>query len=830
MSVSLGPLLWRSLRGDLRSGSLRIIALALCVAVTAITAVGLFTDRVARAMSQQAAAQIGADLLVRSPISLPAELTRHAESIGLRASSSLRFPSVVLHGERTLLVDVHAVGADYPLRGAIHVQATPGSGVQSRLHPPPAGTLWLARSALLRLHLKVGDRLQLGRTTLTVGAILRSDPGRGGGLLQFAPQALVRTASLAQSGLLNAQSRVRYTLYLAGSTAAVTQMRRWLKVHAPPAARVEGPRDGAPELRVALERAQRFLGLAALAAVLLGGAAIAVAAREFARREADQAAIMRCLSATPGVLLRLTLLRLGSVGVLGSALGVGFGYLAQEGLAALLAQLIAVPLPAPGGGALLLGMGSGLLTLAGFGLPPILRIKDVPPLRILRRELSAPPPSAWLSASTAITALAALAWWQTDDLRLTAWVLGGALVSVLGLWLAARLLIRLLSAWRATRAPFGLRFGLRSLVRRREIGAVQLAAIGLGMTALLLLAFVRGNLLDSWQATLPPDAPNQFAIGIQSAQRTALQGYFSAHGLPAPTLHPVVRGRLTAIDGKAVSAGDYPRGRARNLLRHEFNLSWSRTLQAGNHIVAGHWWDTGGKGLSVEQGLAHTLHLKVGQTLTFDVGGQHVTAPIASLRTVQWDNFHPNFFIVAQPGVLDGLHESWMTSFYLPHGQDAFVAGLVRQFPAVTLFNVDALLGQIRAIVDRAIWAVQYVFAFALLAGIVVLIAAIDGTRHERRREAALLRTLGASNAQLRAAVAYEFLLLGLICGLLAATVASGIGYALATRVFDLSWRFDPMLWLSALLGGGVGVLAVGLLGTRDVLRTAPQSLLRTAR
>lgn len=825
---SLWPLFRRTLRRDLSAGSLRIIALALVVAVGAISAVSLFTDRVGRAMNQQAASVLGGDLLVRSAEPLPASIEQHAAALGLETSSGLRFPSVILHGEQTLLIDVHAVDGHYPLRGDISIQKSPGGKIELRRAPPPAGTLWLDRNGLVRLHLNIGDEVRLGLKRFRVGALLRNDPGRGGGLLQLAPQALIASADLAGSGLITSQSRVGRTLYLAGSPAATAQMHAWLKTHLPIGARIEDLHDGTPELRAALERTQRFLGLAALAAVLLGGGAIAVAARDFTRRESDQAAIMRCLGATPQLLLRLTLLRLFSVGLIGSLLGLCLGYLAQLGLAVLLAGWFGTTLPAPGFGAAVLGIGSGLFTLAGFGLIPVLRIKDVPPLRILRRELTAPPPSIWLTAAAAFLALSALAWWQTADARLTAWVLGGAGASVLTIWICGYLLITLMARWHSRWGAFAIRFGFRSLARRREMGAVQLAAVGLGLTALLLLAFVRAGLLSSWRASLPTDAPNQFAINIQTSERGVLRSYFETYGQTPPRLYPMVRGRLSSINGKPVSARDYADPRARNLIRREFNLSWADTLQKGNKVVAGQWWNQGGKGFSVEEGIAKTLGLRVGDKIGFDVAGQRISARIDSLRSVQWDSFRPNFFIVARPGLLDGLPVSWMTSFYLPAQHDAFLAGLVRSFPGVTMFDVDTLLRQVRTIIERTVWAVQYVFGFSLLAGIVVLVAAIDSTRGQRRREVALLRTLGASDAQLRTTVISEFLLLGLISGLLAATFASGVGYILATRVFDLSYRFDPWLWLAGLTIGGVGVLIVGLLGTWTVLRTPPLDVLRS--
>ncbi|WP_322111777.1 ABC transporter permease [Acidihalobacter yilgarnensis] len=556
---------------------------------------------------------------------------------------------------------------------------------------------------------------------------------------------------------------------------------------------------------------------------------MAVAAASFARRESDQSALMRCLGASGSMVLRLAIWRLLVVGLFGSLLGLALGALAQWGLSALLAGWFATRLPLPGWGPFGVGLISGLVLLLGFGLVPVLQVGRVPPLRVLRRELSSMPASAWLTATAALAAMGGLLRWQTGDSQLSLWVIGGGLVTVVVLWTVARGLMLGLARWHPGGTRFGWRFGLRNLGRRGPLGAVQLAAVGLGLSTLLLLAFVRGDLLDAWRRSLPADTPNQFAINIQTAQRDGVRALFAAHGLPAPDFYPMVRGRLVSINGKPVRARDYADGQARRLVRREFNLSWASHLQKGNQLVAGHWWASETpRGFSVDQGIARTLGIHLGDRLGFETAGQAFSGKVESLRNVRWDSFRPNFFVVAVPGMLDGLPVNWITSFYLPPGHAAFLPALVRAYPGVTLFDVDRLLAQVRSIIERGVRAVEYVFAFSLVAGLIVLYAAIDAAQAARRRELAVLRTLGASRRQLRLALAAEFAALGILAGVIASASASLLGYVLAVHIFNLDYSPDPRLWLVGVASGTLLVLAVGLWGTRAAVRVPPLVVLQS--
>lgn len=823
------PWLVRSLRRDLQVGALRVMLFALIVAVGAITAVGIFVDRVSRAMNEQASSLLGADVVLSSAEVLPETVIAKARRLDLHSVAALSFPSVVFNADRTLLVMVSAFGVGYPLKGQAKISMTPFGPAHLARGPPLAGTVWLSRQALERLGLKVGSQLHLGKATLRIAGIISRTPGTGTGLFDFAPHLIMSMADIPATELVTTQSRVRHELMLSGRSVSVHQLQHWLTVNAFEGIQVEDARSGQPALRTVLARAQRFLSLAALAAALLGGAAIAVTAASFARREANASALMRCFGASRALVLQLAICRLVAIGLMGSVVGLILGAVAQWGLTALLSGWFALSLPAPGWMPFGVGLGSGLILQMGFGLIPVLQVGRVPPLRVLRRELGSPPVAVWFTVLMALMAMEGLLWWQTGDGRLSVWVIGGGLATVVVLWGVARGLMMGVSHWKSLSKRFGLRFGLRNLGRRGALGAMQLAAVGLGLSTLLLLAFVRGDLLNAWQQSLPPDTPNQFAINIQTGQRTGLRTFFAAHDLPMPDFYPMVRARLMAINGHPVRARDYSDSQARHLIRREFNLSWARQPQAGNRIVAGQWWRSDqSRGFSVAIGLARRLHIHLGDHLTFDAAGVAFTGRVDSLRQVQWDTFRPNFFVVAVPGMLVGLPVAWITSFYLPANHVAFLPALMQAYPGITVFSVDQLVATVRAIIVRGVQAVEYVFAFSLVAGLIVLYAAIDASQAVRRRELAILRTLGASRHQVRVAWAAEFAGLGFMAGLIASFSASLLGYWLTTHIFKLEYHLDLKLWLSGLISGTLLVLIMGLWGTRQAIRVAPLAILQS--
>lgn len=823
-----GTLALRFLARDWRAGELRILIAALLIAVTVTSAIGFFTDRLQRAMVTQSAALLGADLVLHSPLPIPGAWIARAHALGIQDNIGLEFPSVVLHGDRVQLSTIKAVRPGYPLRGALRTAAAP-YGAQHTTHAIPAmGEAWVGPRLLPLLDARVGDHLTLGKATLRIARVLAYEPGGAGNLSAVAPVVLVNRAEIDRAGLLAPGSRVIHVYQFAGGTRALARFKRWLAPQLNPSQRLLDVREGRPAVGGALERAGRYLGLASLMAVLLAGVAIAMGARRYSERHYDASAMLRCLGASQRDIVRLYLLQLLLLGIGGSALGVVLGYFAHLGLFALLRELLPTQLPPPGPLPVLLGFLTGMLVLAGFALPPVLRLRNVPALRVLRRELAPLPPRAWLVYGAAGAAMTALLWRYTGDVTLTFSVLGGALLSLLvfglfawGLLRASRVLARGVGvAWR---------HGLNSLWRRPWLAVGQILTFGLVLLAMATTGLLRTDLIRSWRTQLPARAPNYFAVNILPHQVEALRAFLGRHRIARARLYPMVRGRLATVNG--VPVAERAKRNGKRDLRRPLNLSWSETLPAGNRILAGRWWQPNGQGpaqVSVARRIATRLGIRLGDELTFDfAGGRVLKARVTSLRSVQWDNFKPNFFMLFAPGTLERFPKTYITSFYLPAGERPLLARMVREFPAVTVIDLDRIMDQVRRIVAQSAIAVEYLLALVLAAGFTVLFAALQATLDERLYEGALLRALGASRYQLRAGHLAEYSLLGFLSGLFAASGTEFITWLLYTRVFHLDYHLTWQLWLLLPPLGTLVVSVAGLWGTRRVVRASPLVVLR---
>jgi putative ABC transport system permease protein len=812
-----------------RAGELHVLILALVVAVGAVTSVGFFTDRTRQALERQATELLAADLRIASSKPLSDEVYRAVQRYRLQSARTVSFPSMVLAGERMKLVEVKAVSLGYPLRGRLKA-ASDLNGIESAIRAiPEPGTVWLEVALFSALDIGVGDRVTVGERQLTAARVLTYEPDRGGDLFSIAPRVLMNLEDLPSTRLIQPGSRVRYRLLVAGAPEGLTALRSFMENRLEPGMPLEGVQDARPELRAALDRARQFLGLATLASVLLAGVAVAMAARRFSARQMDAAAMMRCLGASQRRITGLYSFQLLALGLAGGVLGGLLGFLGQAGLAQLLQGLIPETLPVPSPMPLLAGLLTSLLTLMGFALPPLLRLKDTPTLRVLRRELAAPRASPLLTYALGLSAFAALLLWQAGDLKLGGYVLLGSFGTVLVLTGLALALILVLRTMRG-RVGVTWGYGIANLSRRGGASAAQVAALGLGIMVLLLLSLVRADLLQSWQTSLPREAHNRFLINIQPDQVEAVQAFLQSQRFPATELFPMVRGRLVAINGQAVSAADYADDRAKRLIEREFNLSWTQQVAPDNRVVAGRWWTRDDRGhalFSVEQGIAETLGVHLGDRLTYRIADMDLTGAVSSLREVNWDSFRVNFFVVTPPGVLEDFPKTYITSFYLPREDQEVLNALIREFPNVTVIDVEAIMSQVRAVMDRVTRALEYVFLFTLAAGVAVLYAALQATHDERLQESALLRALGASRRQLVSAWLTEFAVLGTLSGLVAAIAASVLAYVLAEHVLKLPYYFNQWLYLWGPLVGVLGAILVGFLGVRAVLRRAPLETLR---
>lgn len=830
------------LRRDWRAGELNLLLVALVLAVAALASVGFLADRMHAGLERDARQLLGADVLVVSDQPLPADIEARARASGLQVTHTAVFPSMAtalasgISGEPvSQLAAVKAVDLGYPLRGAIKV-GDGGDSLGAPIHAIPApGTVWVDAPLLEALGVRVGDAIRLGTRTFRIAHVITQELDRGAGFMNFAPRVMLPMADLASTGLVTYGSRITYRLLVAGPDAAANAFRNWaeqvLKTRHLRGVRIESLQNGQPQMRETLDRAERFLSLVALLAAMIAAVAITMAARRYTARHTDAVAIIKCLGLRQGQILGLFALEFVLVGILGSAAGVALGFGAHWLLLASLGDLLTVSLPAPSVWPAVVGVMAGLVLLLGFAVPPLLNLVRVAPLRVLRRDVGERAVATWVGYAFGGATFLALLVASARDLKLGALMAAGLAGAIVMFSLAAAGALRALSASRGRGRVFGVgwRFALAVLERRRGVSVLQTVALAVGLMALLLLAMTRNDLIRSWHSATPADAPNRFIINIQPDQVGPVSQALARAGVAEPKLYPMVRGRLTHVNGQAIDRQTYAESRARNLVEREFNLSYATAQPPENRIVAGHWFGGQKPEASVEEGIAKTLNLRLGDVLRFDVGGQTVDAPITSLRKVDWSSMRVNFFVILPPVALRDMPQTFVTAFRIPAGQADLPSRLVRAFPNLTVVDTELILQQVQGVLDQVTAAVEFLFVFTLAAGMLVLYAALSGSRDERLRDAGVLRALGAGSRVVRQTQYAEVLIVGGLAGLMAGAAAIAIGWALSAYVFDFPYRFNPAILPVGIVGGMVCAFAGGWLSLRDVLRRPAMATLRDA-
>ncbi len=817
--------LWR----DLKSGELSVLLLALCVAVLSLTAVGFFTSRISQGVRAQAAEVLAADLRLESPNPIPARYFSRSRMLGLKSAQVLTLPTAIFNGDLSQLAALNAVTPQYPLRGHVRISDTPFGVARITDEIPGRGEVWVDARIIAQLKISLGSQLRIGAASFRLTEVLDYRPDQGTGFVNLAPAALLNYADVEATQLIQPGSRATYAALFAGAASAVAEFRDYVIATKAAGERLREVDESSRQLNSAIDRASRFLNLASLASVLLAAVAVAMGARRYASRHIDSVALMKCMGASQRFVLAISLIELTLLALSAVAGGSLLGYLAQLGLGRLLRDFIRTDLPPASLAPVAIALVTVVAMLLGFALPALLQLKNTPPARVLRKTMTAPPLRYGLAYIFALAALFAILWSLVRDTELVVSVLAGVLAVGLVLSLAGYGLVRLTGRLRGG-VGVAWRYGLANVSRRGGASVVQIVAFGLGLMMLLLLAVVRGDLLSDWRRSLPADVPNNFLINITPEELQPLQNFLKSHGFGQPAMYPMVRARMTAINGTPAEAVKLKGERGRGFVEREQNLTWASQLMEDNQLVEGRWWtkeDLGKPLVSISSEYQEALGLKLGDQLSFDVAGEALTVHVASIRKVRWDSFRPNFFLVFPPGLLDGAAGTYMTSLYLTTAQRPALIDLVREFPSVSVFDVDAILKQIRDIMDRASLAVQYVFLFTLAAGVVVLLAAVQSTRDERRYESAMLRTLGASRGTVLQGVAAEFSALGFLSGTLAALGATSVGWILARRLFALQFTFDPWVWVVGLVCGTVLVGVSGTLATRRVVNTPPIVTLR---
>lgn len=839
MQISFLKLGWRSLSRDLRAGELRLLMVAVTLAVAALTAVGFFADRLKGGLQRDARQLLGGDAVVVSDNPIPAAFLEQARTLGLQQAQNLTFPTMARApdalGGQIKLVALKAVEPGYPLRGNLRLSlsATPGAPQTTERAVPPPGQVWVEAAVLESLNLQVGDTLLLGDSTLQIERVLVNEPDRGAGFMNFSSRVMMNLADVAATGLVQPASRLRYRLAVAGDDQPVQAFVDWAEAqvlsHAVRGTRVEALQGGRPELGTTLERAEKFLNLVALLAALLSAVAVALAARGFAASHLDDCAMLRVLGLPQRTIAGAYSLEFVLVGLLASTAGVALGFAVHYGFVALLSGLVDASLPAPGVWPVLFGLGMGLTLLLAFGLPPVLQLAQVPPLRVIRRDVGGLKPASLTVLGVGLLGFAALLMAASSDLKLGLIAVGGFAAATLLFaaisWLAVKLLRKLVND--AT-APTALVLATRQIAARPAFAVVQVSSLAVGLLALVLLVLLRTDLVASWRAATPADAPNRFVINVMPEQGEAFTRALKDAGVTKFDWFPMIRGRLIEINERDISPDDYADERARRLLDREFNLSHSARLPEQNSIVAGHWQNEEPDAISIEEGIAQTLGLVLGDQLTFDVGGVRVVSKITSLRKVDWGSMRANFYAMYPVDQLSGVPATYMSAFKAP-ATIGFDAALVRQFSNITTVNMTATIGQIQRVLDQVIGAVEFLFVFTLAAGLVVLFAAVTATREARAREFAIMRAVGARASLLRQVQRLELAGVGLLAGLLASVVASAVGWALAKYVFEFDWSVSLWVPLLGALAGAVLALLAGWWGLREVLTRPVVQTLRSA-
>ena len=866
MNISWFALGWRSLWRDVRAGELRLLMLAVALAVAALAAVGFFSDRLKSGLERDARQLLGGDAVVVSDNPPAAAWLDQARALELEQALTLGFPTMGrapdAQGGATRLVALKAVDQGYPLRGQLRLtrDAQDTTGVPTDSIPAP-GEVWVAPPLLEALGLKLGDQLLLGDAAFRIAELIALEPDRGAGFMNFAPRVMMRAADLPATGLVQPASRITWRLALAGPDAAVQRYLGWadaeLKKPEVRGVRLESLSTGRPEMRTTLDRAEKFLNLVALLAALLSAVAVALAARGFAARHLDASAMLRVLGQPQRRIAAAYTFEFLLVGLVASLAGVLIGYAVHHVFVLLLAGLVESALPPPSAWPLLFGLGIGLTLLVAFGLPPVLQLAQVPPLRVIRRDVGALRPASLAVLALGVLGFAALLLAASSDLKLGLIAVGGfagavALFALLS-WCAVKLLRPLVNE---QTAPRWLVLATRQLSARPVYAVVQVSSLAVGLLALVLLVLLRTDLVDSWRAATPANAPNRFVINVMPDQADAFRAALRGAGVSQLDWYPMFRGRLVAINGRAVSPGDYADDRAQRLVEREFNLSHAAEPPGHNDVSAGRWTSGEAGAISVESGLAETLGLKLGDTLRFDIAGSPTEARITSLRKVDWASMHVNFFVMFPVAEMPDVPITYIAAYRAPEtwpprssashdslppggapstlgrpgdGSAGFDNALVHRFPNITNVDMSATIAQIQRVMDQVIRAVEFLFGFTLVAGLIVLFAAVSATREERAREFAIMRAVGASGQLLRQVQRAELAGVGLLAGLLASLAAMAVGWALARQVFDFAWAPPPWVALGGALAGALLAWVAGWWSLRDVLRRPVVQTLRQA-
>ena len=827
-------LAWQQLRSQWQSGDLRVLVLALVLAVTSITAVNFFTNRIASHLNNQGGMLLGGDAVLISDHAISAQTIAEAKQAGLQTASTLEFASMAINSDKNQLAEIKAIDDNFPLIGDFGVQFSAENIAQNIQARPAKGEVWLEPRLANALNLKLGDKLELGANKFRVSGILMREPSRGGDMFSFAPRVMMHIKDVPATELIQFGSRVKHQLLISGDANKVNAFIDNMTPNLQRGERIQDVKTARPEIRSALDKAEVFLGLAAMVSVVLAIVAMLLASVPFVARSQETAALLRCFGASKASIENIMLIQTALLAAFGGIVGCALGYAVQFVLAHFAGRLFLESLPLPNLTPIFIGLALSFAILFAIMLPHIRSLKNIPTINILRKNFILAPTKVWLNYLPVVFVVVGLIFWIAKTAKLAlaflAGILGICVVAGL-LAYALALLLHRVSQSNAVGNNVGL--GMANLKRRLGLSIAQIIGFSLGAMVLMLLVMIKTDLMQSWQKSLPADAPNRFIINIQQNQVEPVKAFIKqiSPSQASPQAFAMIRGRLVEKNGQPINAEMFTEERAKRLVSREFNLSSAADMQTDNKLLQGRWWradESAAPLLSLELDIAQALNIKLDDTLTYDIAGDQITLTVTSIRKVEWDSMRANFFAVTPPQTLAKFGASYMTAFYLPKSQDNALNNMLQKFPNFTVIDVASVMNQVRDIMSKLATAVSFVFGFCVLAGVIVLYAALVATRASRLQESALMRVLGASRKQVTIAMLTEFISIATVASMVAVLVASLLSYYLSRFVLDIPYQFNFSLALSVLVIALTLIPLAAWLVIRGYLNVAPKQLLNS--
>ena len=821
-------LAWKLFWRDWKSGELRILIIALWIAIGGLTGVTLLVDRIDRGVTREASQVLGADLVMDSPRPIDPQFMQHAQSLGLRTSETLIFSSVVVANDQFNLATIKATDAYFPLAGELLIGDKAYEEGLAVVGAPPEGEVWISSRLFQLFDLSIGDTVEIGVHEFSVTGVVITEPG-GMSFFDFSPTIFMSLSDVDKTEIIQPGSRLTYLLDFAGEESALTEFSEWTEDKLDSTQDIYGAAAGSPALGSALGRAKNYLDLSGVLGLLLGGIAIAIAANRYAFRHFDHCALLGCIGLRRNQIVWIYSLVLLLAGVLGSLLGITTGYLINESLVYTLGDLLPDEIPAPNTITFVIGFVTGLVVLLGFSLPAMMRIRSIVPIRVLRKDIEPMTVKNWVTIMIALATLGLVLLWYARNLTLvSAIIVGGSLLTAISLLASVGFLK--LAARTGKHRSIAFKYGIGHLLRHRSSSLIQISAFGLTLTLILTILLMRNELIEDWQAQLPTDAPNHFMVNILPEEVEPLKGMFQENNIVSADVFPMIRGRITAINNMTPDEFLGEDKNKHNSLERDLNLTWSNQLAASNTLLEGTWSMEAGPEvlISIEEEMATEVGLTLGDQITFDIAGQLITAEINSIRKVDWDSFEPNFYVIFNDQALVELPSTYITSFYMTPQQKPLLNDIVRQFPTVSVIELDIIMAEVRGVLDKATVAVEVVLVFIVFAGIAVLFATTLSSLDEKLYESAILKTLGANRGFVSKTIFVEYCMLGVLSGLLAAIASEGLAFALYEFVFKIDWKLHYWLWLVAPILGLLIIVPAGVLGNRPVLSTPPKVVLNS--